>query len=150
MSKQVWIIGVPSPCPRCDLVRQRVERLKKEITTSINVKKILFTDAEAMEFAASIGKKIGTVNDVAQKTGIKIDWKHFATIAKNPPNHPDDINDIDGPARQWSPELDEALRPYQEKAESAGFVMTPVIIVDGEIKHHGSVPSIEQLRAWLS
>ena len=149
MRKEVWIIGVSSPCPRCDLLRQRVERLTKEAETSVDIKKIAYTEPEVVEFAASIGKEPGTATDVARRTGIKIDWKRFATVLKNPPSHPEDINAIDGPARQWSPELDEILRPFREKSESVGMLMTPIVVVDGEVKHHGSVPSIERIRSWL-
>lgn len=150
MSKEVWIIGVASPCPRCDLLRQRVERLMKEAETSVGIKKIVYTEPEAVEFAASIGKVPGTSMDIAQRAGIKIDWKRYASVLKNPPSHPEDIDVIDGPARQWSPELDEILRPFQEKAGSVGVLMTPIVVVDGEVKHHGSVPTIEQIRSWLS
>jgi hypothetical protein len=149
MRKEVWIIGVSSPCPRCDLLRQRVERLTKEAETSVDVKKIVYTDPEAREFAVSIGKEPGTAMDVAQRAKIKIDWKRYASVLKNPPSHPEDIDFIDGPARQWSPELDEILRPFQEKSESVGMLMTPIVVVDGAVKHHGSVPTIEQIRSWL-
>ena len=150
MSTEVWIIGVDPPCPRCDLARQRVERLAKELGTSIHLKNLVYSDPEVREFAASIGKETGTAKDVAQRTGIKIDWNHLSAVNKKPPSHPEDIDIIDGPARRWSPEFDEVLRPCQEKAESVGLLMTPIVVVDGEVKHNGSVPSIEQLRSWLA
>jgi hypothetical protein len=150
MTKEVWIIGVFPPCPRCDLTRQRIERLKNEMQISANVKKLIYTDPEAREFAASIGKETGTAKDVVQRTGIEIDWDYLATVGKNPPSHPEDVDIIDGLAKQWSLEFDKVLRPCQEKAESVGLLMTPIVVVDGEVKHSGSVPSIEQLMSWLS
>jgi hypothetical protein len=149
MSKEVWIIGVNPPCPRCDLTRQRIERLAKKMGTSVNVKKLIYTDPDAREFAASVGKEMGTAKDVVQRTGVEIDWNHLTTVNNNPPSHPEDIDIIDGPARRWSPEFDEVLRPCQKKAESVGLLMTPIVVVDGEVKHNGNVPSIEQLRSWL-
>ena len=150
MAKEVWIIGVDPPCPRCDLTRQRVERLAKDMGMRVNVKNLIYSDPEAREFAASIGKETGTAKDIAKKTGVEIDWNHITTVYKNPPSRPEDIDIIDGPARHWSPEFDEALRPCQEKADSVGILMTPIVVVQKEVKHHGSVPSIEQLRSWLS
>ena len=82
--------------------------------------------------------------------GGEIDWNHVAAADKNPPSQPEDIDIIDGPAKNWSPEFDEALRPCQEKADSVGILMTPIVVVEKEVKHHGSVPSIEQLQSWLS
>jgi hypothetical protein len=150
MRKEVWIIGVDPPCPRCDLTRQRVERLAKELGTLIHVKNLIYSDPEVREFAASVGKETGTAKDVVQKAGVEIDWNHVSAIYKNPPSQPEDIDIIDGPAKHWSPEFDEALRPCQEKAESVGLLMTPIVVVQGEVKHQGSVPSIEQLRTWLT
>jgi len=79
-----------------------------------------------------------------------VDWNKVQSVVKNPPSRPEDFDKIDGIARLWSPEMDEALRPCQEKADSLGILMTPVLIVDGEVKHHGSVPPLEQLRPWLA
>lgn len=150
MSKEVWIIGVDPPCPRCDLARQRVERLAEELGTSINVKNLIYSDPKVREFAASIGKETGTAKDVVQRARVEIDWNHVTAVYKNPPSQPEDIDIIDGPAKHWSPEFDDALRPCQEKAGSVGLLMTPIVVVQGEVKHQGSVPSIEQLRKWLT
>lgn len=151
MGKEVWIIGVDPPCPRCDLTRQRVERIAQEMGLSLlNVRNMVYSDPEAREFAESIGKETGTAKHVAHKAGIDMDWNRVYTIAKNPPSQPEDLDKIDGPARSWSPEMDEALSPCQEKADSVGILMTPIVVVEKEVKHHGSVPSIEQLRSWLS
>jgi len=150
MSKEIWIIGVDPPCPRCDLTRQRVERLAKDMGMPVNIKNLIYTDQEAREFAASIGKETGTAKDVVKKAGVEMDWNQVTAVYKNPPSHPEDIDLIDGPAKHWSLEFDEALRPCQEKADSVGILMTPIVVVENEVKHHGSVPSIEQLRSWLS
>lgn len=149
MSRDIWVIGVAAPCARCDLLGQRVERLAKELSPPGAVRKMLNTDARAIDFAAALGKKIATVKDIATVSGIKIDWKHFASVAAHPPTPPEDIDCLEGPARRWSRELDEALRPYQEYADSAGVLLTPVLVVEGRVRHHGSVPSIDQLRLWL-
>jgi hypothetical protein len=149
MSKEIWIIGVYPPCPRCDLTRQRIKRLIKETKRSITLKELAYNDSEAIEFAASIGKETGTARDVIQRTGIVIDRSRLATVRENPPTPPEDIDLVDGQARSWSPEFDEVLRPCQEKAESMGLLMTPIVVVDGIVKYHGGVPSIEQIRSWI-
>lgn len=149
MNKEIWIIGVDPPCPRCDLTKKRAERLANETGRSVNVRNLIYSSLEAREFARSIGKETGTAKDVVRKAGVEIDWDHVSAVYRDPPTQPDDIDLVDGPARHWSPEFDEALRPCQEKAESVGLLMTPIVVVDGEVKHHGSVPSIEALSSWI-
>ena len=150
MEKEVWIIGVDPPCPRCDLTRQRVDRIAQETGLSLNVRNLFYNDSEAREFGESIGKEVGTAKHVAQKAGLDMDWNRVYTVVKDPPSHPEDLEMIDGSARRWSPEMDEALRPCQEKADSVDILMTPIMVVEGKVKHHGSVPSVEQIRSWLS
>ena len=150
MAKEVWIIGVDPPCPRCDLARQRVERICGEMGVPLNVRHLIYSDSDAREFANSIGKETGTAKHVATKAEIDMDWDHIYSIAKEPPSQPEDIDEIDGIARLWSPEMDDALRPCQEKADSVDILMTPILVVDGEVKHHGGVPSLKKLQLWLA
>ncbi len=152
MAKEVWIIGVDPPCPRCDLARQRVERIRGEmgVPLTLNIRHLIYTDSDARVFADSIGKETGTAKHVAAKAEIDMDWDQIRSIAKEPPSQPEDIDQIEGIARLWSPELDDALRPCQEKADSVDILMTPILVVDGKVKHHGGVPSLKQLRLWLA
>ena len=96
MENEIWIIGVDPPCPRCDLTRQRAERLAKEMGTSLNVRHLIYSDSEARAFGESIGKELGTAKDVAQKAGVEIDWNHVAEVHKDPPSQPEDIDIING------------------------------------------------------
>ncbi len=150
MAKEVWIIGVDPPCPRCDLTRQRVERFLKESGASLDIRHMIYSDPDARAFAKSLGKDTGTAKHVAEKAGINVNWDHVHAVVKDPPSQPEDIDEIDGIARLWSPEMDEALRPCQEKADSVGILMTPILVVNEEVKHHGSVPSLKKLRMWLA
>jgi hypothetical protein len=150
MAKEVWIIGVDPPCPRCDLARQRVERICGVMGVPVNVRHLIYSDSDAREFAEAIGKETGTAKDVAAKAKIDMDWDHVYSVAKDPPSQPEDIDEVDGIARLWSPEMDDALRTCEEKADSVSTLMTPILVVDGEVKHHGSVPSLRKLRLWLA
>ena len=150
MKDEVWIIGVDPPCPRCDLTRQRVERIIQEEGLPLRARNLIYTDPEAQQFAESIGKVCGTGKTVVEKAGIVVDRGKLVSIFKEPPSRPEDYDQIDGQAKHWSPEMDEVIRPLQLKAESVGVLMTPVLVVRGEVKHHGSVPSIDQIRSWLA
>ncbi len=149
MKKTVWVIGVNPPCPRCDLLRQRVQNLGRELGIAMDFRKLTYSDQDARGLAASIGKTTGTAKDVERLAGIRIDWDRLSDLGATPPTYPDDREVLEGPARQWSPEFDAVLRPCQERADAVGVLMTPILVVDGKVVHHGSVPSMDQLRAWL-
>ena len=53
------------------------------------------------------------------------------------------------PADARSLEWDEILKPCPDAENSTGFLMTPALVVNGTVKHHGSVPSREEIRAWV-
>jgi hypothetical protein len=53
------------------------------------------------------------------------------------------------PAETWTPELDALLDPCRRAADSVGFLMTPVLVVNGVVRHHGSVPTVALIREWL-
>jgi len=149
MAKEIWIIGVDPPCPRCDLTRQRVERIAREIEVPITIKNLVYTDFRSSEFARSIGKELGTAKHVADKAGIDMDWNRVIAVVKDPHSKPEDYYMIDGPAKHWSPEMDQALRPCEDMADSVKMLMTPVLVMDEKVLHHGSVPSISQIKSWL-
>jgi len=46
--------------------------------------------------------------------------------------------------------LDDYLRPFETKAKDAGILMTPVLIINGKMKHNGSVPGLDKIVDWLS
>ena len=150
MNKEIMIVGVDPPCPRCDLTRQRVERIVKEMGSDATVRNPVYSSDEARILGESIGKKVGTAKHVADLAGIDMDWQKVRSVFLKPPTRPVDYDAIDGPAKRWSPEMDEALGSCQQQAESVDMLMTPILVINGHVRHHCSVPSIEQLRSWLA
>ena len=151
MDKEVWVIGVDPPCPRCDLTKQRVERIAREMKAPVTIKNMVYTDFRSIEFARSVGKELGTAKHVADKAEINMDWNRVIAVVKDPPSKPEDYDRInEGPAKQWSVEMDEALRPCEEVADAVKMLMTPVLVMNSKVLHHGSVPSVSQIQSWLA
>ena len=46
-------------------------------------------------------------------------------------------------------DLEKALAPVKEKAKELGFLMTPVLVVNGQVKSMDYVPSKEEIKAWI-
>lgn len=144
----IWIVGTHPPCPRCKLLTKVVESKVIEMKISAEVRHIAYDDTEAVEFAKSKGLQPGTAKDVAKRLNLEMDMSKLINLLDN--NLCDErceylkYNDCN-----WSYELDEFLRPYENAAKEVGIMMTPVLIINGEIKHQGSVPGLNQLEKWL-
>ncbi len=144
----IWIIGTHPPCPRCKLLTNVVRAKINELGIFADVKHIAYTDTLSVEYAKTQGLKPGTVKDVAKVINQEIDYNRLAELLKNNTSKDTcqfkDYNDCN-----WSHELDEFLRPYENVAKEVGVMMTPVLIINGEIKHQGSVPDLTQIEKWL-
>jgi hypothetical protein len=120
----------------------------KELNIKAEVKHLSYSDTESQEFAKSIGLVAGTAKDVAKKINRPIDVDRLDQIFVNNTSIKNsefkDYNDCN-----WSYELDEYLRPYELKANEVGILMTPVLIINGVLKHQGSVPQVESIHQWI-
>lgn len=145
----ITIIGVDPPCPRCKLLGNVIDAKVKEMKINAVVKHWVYTDAEAKEFAQSIGLTTGTAKDVARALNEVIDSSRLSAIINNKSLA---MNTEFGEYNNcnWSPDLDEFLSPFQLQAKECGILMTPILIVNGEVKHQGSVPSLSMINKWLS
>lgn len=144
--REVLIIGTEPPCPRCDLLGVLIEQVARSGVT-IRLRHCSFDSPEARAFGQTHGFKIGTAKHVSKDAGIPVDWEAvYAVIDRKKATLPPEGR----PADAWSPDLDSLLAPCQRAAPSAGYLMTPILVVDGKLAHHGSVPSPGQLAAWLS
>ena len=47
-------------------------------------------------------------------------------------------------------ELDEVLSPVRLRAEQLGYLMTPVVVVNDRVKSAGYVPSLQEMREWVT
>ncbi len=146
--REIWVIGTEPPCPRCGRLTQMVHEIVAQTGVDVRVRHLAYTDSQAAAFAASLGLSPGTAKDVAKKVTVDVNWEKVYSLVAPPPEPAENIccgND----SAPWTPELDDALRPCQEKAVEAGVLMTPVLVVDGQLQHSGSVPDMDRVREWI-
>jgi hypothetical protein len=146
LMNSIIIIGTEPPCPRCKLLAKVVAEKVKELGVDADVKHLVYTDAESNEFAAVLGLETGTASTVAKRMNVEINHSR-----KLVPNFESEYNTEyeDYFFTNWSYELDEHLRIFENKAREEGILMTPSLIINGELKHSGSVPRLSQLEKWL-
>jgi small redox-active disulfide protein 2 len=151
--EEIWVIGTDPPCPRCDRLGQMAHEVANDLNLPVMIRHLAYTDDDARQFAGSLGLEPGTAKDVAKKAGIAMDWEEVYRILDGSgetnvePSDPTCCPTT--PSAKWTPALDLALRPCEEKALSVGVMMTPVLVIGGRVYHQGSVPSREQLRKWM-
>lgn len=150
---EIWVIGTDPPCPRCDYLTRMVNDLVvNELHLPVKLQHIAYTSPEAKEFAATLGLEPGTAKDVAGLVETGINWENvhrLIDVAPNSSTQESQSSCCQSVGAKWSPELDAALRPCQMKAVEAGIMMTPVLVIAGELIHQGSVPAREQVRMWI-
>ena len=142
----IIIIGTEPPCPRCKLLAKVVTDKVQELGIDAVVKHLVYTDAESKEFAEGLGLETGTASSVAKRMNVEIN-----NSRKLVPDFDSEYNTEyeDYFFTNWSYELDEHLRLFENKAKEEGILMTPSLIINGELKHSGSVPRLSQLEGWL-
>lgn len=126
---EIIIIGTEPPCPRCRETYERVKTVAKEISSPASIRKIVYSCAEAQRFG-----KVGTGHEIVEWAGLKVDWEEVRKLASG----------------EWTQALDDLLMPLADEAKRQGWIMTPVVVIDGIVVHFGHVPEMDNVRTWLS
>jgi hypothetical protein len=142
----IIIIGTDPPCPRCKLLTKFVSVKVKELGINAAVRHLVYTDAESKTFAEGLGLETGTASSVAKRMNVVIDNSRKLILDFDSEFN---VEYEDYFFTNWSYELDEHLRVFENTAKEVGILMTPSLIINGVLKHSGSVPRFSQLEAWL-
>jgi len=121
---EIIIIGVEPACPRCAKVYEMAKELSKE-GKDTTVKKITWDSEEAQKYG-----KVTTGHHIAEEFNVEVRWEEMKDLVSG----------------EWTPKLDELLMPLKYKADEIGILMTPVVIIDGQVTFMGYVPSEAELR----
>ena len=145
---KIVIIGVEPPCPRCKLLGNIIDAKVEGLNIEAEVIHLAYTHPEARRIANSFGLVSGTAKDVSGKIQVPIDNEKISKAKNSRTIHPDyDFRAYNN--CNWTFELDEALRLFENRVKEVGIMMTPVLIINGELKHQGSVPCLSKINEWL-
>lgn len=144
----IIVIGTEPSCPRCQLLKNIIKSKLVELEIDAAYNHMAYTTDESAALAAKHGLRPGTAKTVAEIPHEEVDADAFTSLLNNFTPEPDSpyacYNDC-----SWSIQMDELLRPLELRAKKAGIMMTPVLIINGEIVHQGSVPDIGLIDQWL-
>jgi len=145
---EILLIGTEPPCARCDTLDIWVNEIlaEKGLASVVNVIHLVYDSPAAIAFGEKLGLKIGKAKHIATAAGLEYDQ---AVVDAWKERRQAEIGECKRPAGFWNEDFDRLFSQYQDAAESVSFLMTPVFVIDGVLKHHGSVPSQRQLREWI-
>ncbi len=124
---EILVIGTEPPCVRCRRTFELAREVAQQLATEVEVRHVSLDSEEAKRYG-----KIGTAHDIADLAKMSFDREKIKKLAQ-----------------VWSRELDNELMPYKGKAEEMGYLMTPVLVVNGQVKAMGFVPDKEKIREWI-
>ena len=142
----VIVIGTDPPCPRCDMIDILVTKAAPS-NLAVHLQHLAFDSTAAKNIGKRFGRKVGTAKHVAHGADIPMDWDAVYGLIETKRFL---LPKGSRPADTWTPDLDSMLEPCQQAAKSQGYLMTPILIVNDKVVHYGSVPSLDQVAAWLS
>ncbi|MBR0598507.1 thioredoxin family protein [Sinanaerobacter chloroacetimidivorans] len=150
---EIIIIGTVPPCPRCKLLTDVVTEKAKKLELIVNIQHISYTSEEAAELAERAGLKPGTAKDVAKIIGQDISLEKMPKASEL--SELDYIKNLEPEMMQFESLfrevyiLDNWLRNFENRAKAVGILMTPALVIDGEIKYNGSVPDLSLINELL-
>lgn len=127
---KVELIGPYPPCVRCFKVFQTLREIKKEIPEMI-LERVEMTSEKAKSYG-----KIVKVEDFAKEFGINMNLDLRELFRQR------DLTLIEEKIREYIKKAE----GFIGKAEERDVLLTPIIVINGEIKSVGKVPEKEELR----
>jgi len=141
---EIVVIGTEPPCIRCHTTFKRAKEVAQQFPEEIEVRKVAIHSEEAEKF----GKvEAGHGIEVAGK--VKPDFEKMGKLLRELDELTADEEKNESLIDAKLKELEKVLQPIKEKARELGYLMTPVLVINGQVKSMDYVPSKEEIQAWI-
>lgn len=141
---EIVVIGTEPPCIRCHTTFKRAKEVAQQFTEEIEVKKAAIHTEEARKYGkVEAGHGIGEAGNI--RPDVESMGKLLRELDELKANEDKNEEMIDARLK----DLEKVLSPVKVKAKELGFLMTPVLAIDGQVKSMDYVPSKEEIRAWI-
>lgn len=141
---EILVIGPEPPCVRCLNTYKFAREVADQFPREVTVRKIDTHSEEAQKYGkVEGGGSIAEIEKVGYDSeGVKKLMQEVGGLMSSAENK---NSSIKGKLQ----EIQEKLAPVTKKAEEAGYLMTPVVVVNGKVKSTGYVPSKEEIKKWV-
>jgi len=141
---EIVVIGTEPPCIRCHTTFKRAKEVAQKFSEDIEVKKAAIHTDEAEKYG-----KVEAGHGIGEAGKIKPDIEKMGKLMRELEELKADEEKNESLIDTKLKELELVLQPVKEKAKELGYLMTPVLIVNGQVKAADYVPSKEEIRAWI-
>jgi hypothetical protein len=141
---EIVVIGTEPPCIRCHTTFKRAKEVAQQFPHKIEVKKIAIHTAEAEKYG-----KVEAGHGIEQAGNVKPDFEKMIKLLRELEELKADEEKNESLIDAQLKDLEKVLAPVKEKAKELGFLMTPVLVVNGKVKSIDYVPSKEEIKAWI-
>ena len=119
---KVSVIGTAPPCIRCNRTYRQVNEMSKELGIEVELERLNIGSEEAGRY----GKAMSLL-EFAKHVGEELDVSEEMKSG-----------DVEG--------IDRKARPLLARHKNAGVIVTPAVVINGELKFFGVVPSKDELK----
>ena len=141
---EIVVIGTEPPCIRCHTTFKRAKEVSRQFSEDIEVKKVAIHTEES--------EKYGTVeagHGIGEAGNVKPDFDKMVKLLRELEELKADEDKNESLIDARLKDLEKVLTPVKEKARELGFLMTPVLVINGKVKSMDYVPSKEEIKAWI-
>ena len=141
---EIVVIGTEPPCIRCHTTLKRAKEVAEQFPERIDVRRIGLHSEEARKYGRVMeGPEVEKVGNV--KPDLDRLHKLLAELDELKANEEKNESLIDTKLK----ELQQVIKPVEDKARELGILMTPVFVVNGKVKSMGYPPSKDEIRGWI-
>jgi hypothetical protein len=141
---EIVVIGTEPPCVRCQTTYKRAREVAQQFPGKIEVSKVAIHSKDAEKYG-----KVESGHGIAEAGSIQPDVdsmkKLLGEIEGLTADEEKNERLIDTKLKQ----LEKVLKPIQDKARELRYLMTPVLVVNGQVKSMNHVPSKEEIQGWI-
>ena len=141
---EIIVIGTEPPCVRCLTTYRRARSAAQEYGEKIDVRKIAIHTDEAGRYG-----KVESGHGIGEAGNVKADPEKMKRLMGELNELIKDESGNEALIDTRLKELEGVLQPLKDKAKELGYLMTPVLIVNGDVKSMDYVPSTDDIKAWI-
>jgi len=140
---EIIVIGPEPPCIRCKTALKRAKEIAQNYPGEVEAKMLFTHQEEAKKYGKVEGGHV-----IAQKEKVDHNHERIEELRKQVEVPEEQIKDP-RQVEEALAEIEKELKPVREKAQERGYLMTPVVIINGKVRSSGYVPQKEEIEEWV-